>query len=123
MGFRGILHASFLVADLEVSRTFYEAVLGLEPDPARPNLGFPGLWYTLASGQQIHLLQLPNPDAGKARPTHGGHDRHVAFGVDDLDELSARLSGSGITYSLSHSGRRALFCRDPDGNALECVES
>lgn len=123
MGFGGILHASFLVADQEASRAFYEDVLGLEPDPGRPEMGFSGIWYTLESGQQIHLLQLPNPDAQTTRPEHGGHDRHVAFSVDDLGALSTRLTRSGIPYSLSRSGRRALFCRDPDGNALECVES
>ncbi|MGR9099900.1 MAG: VOC family protein, partial [Gammaproteobacteria bacterium] len=25
-------------------------------------------------------------------------------------------------YTLSKSGRQALFCRDPDGNALEILE-
>jgi len=27
-----------------------------------------------------------------------------------------------VPYTLSRSGRRALFCRDPDGNAIELVE-
>jgi glyoxylase I family protein len=32
-----------------------------------------------------------------------------------------RLNQAGVTYTLSQSGRRALFCRDPDGNALEFI--
>jgi glyoxylase I family protein len=34
-----------------------------------------------------------------------------------------KLDGSGINYNLSQTGRRALFCRDPDDNALEFIES
>jgi glyoxylase I family protein len=42
--------------------------------------------------------------------------------VDDLDRLGRRLSAARIAYTRSRSGRRALFCRDPDGNALEFIE-
>jgi extradiol dioxygenase family protein len=36
--------------------------------------------------------------------------------------LMTRLDEAGVTYTLSQSGRRALFCRDPDSNALEFIE-
>ncbi len=123
MKISAILHATFLVANLEKSRAFYEGVLGLVVDPARPNLGFPGIWYTVGSNQQIHLMLLPNPEAGSDRPVHGGRDRHVALAVDDLSELARRLEAAGTSYTRSRSGRAALFCRDPDGNALEFVET
>ncbi len=84
-------------------------------------MGFGGVWYDVASGQQIHLMQLPNPEAGIQRPVHGGRDRHVALAVDGLDALRAKLEDAGVPYTLSRSGRQALFCHDPDGNALEFV--
>jgi glyoxylase I family protein len=68
------------------------------------------------------LLQLPNPDAAAQRPEHGGRDRHVAFVVDDLQGLQTRLDVAGVPYTRSRSGRAALFCRDPDGNALEWIQ-
>ena len=117
----GILHASFLISDLTLSRAFYEEVLDLRPDPERPAMSYDGVWYDLADRQQIHLLLLPNPEAGLQRPAHGGRDRHVALAVSDLAQLIARLDQAGIAYTLSSSGRRALFCRDPDGNALEFI--
>lgn len=117
----GIHHATFLSSDLARSRLFYEGVLGLRPDPARPDMGFDGVWYDVAASQQIHLMQLPDPEAGLVRPSHGGRDRHVALGVDTLDALRAKLDEVGIPYTMSKSGRAALFCRDPDGNALEFV--
>jgi catechol 2,3-dioxygenase-like lactoylglutathione lyase family enzyme len=153
----GILHASLLSSDLARSRAFYEGVLGLQPDPSRPEMSYDGVWYNVAPNQQIHLLLLPNPEAGLPRPTHpqgvrrgckglitksgnlllnklsakltqpqqhtqhGGRDRHVALAVSDLAQLIERLNQAGVAYTLSSSGRRALFCRDPDGNALELI--
>jgi glyoxylase I family protein len=118
----GILHASFISTDLARSRSFYEGVLGLRPDPNRPEMSFDGIWYDVAAAQQIHLLLLPKPESGLHRPAHGGRDRHVALGISDLAMLVERLDQAGIDYTLSQSGRHALFCRDPDGNALELVE-
>ena len=117
----GILHASFITSDLARSRTFYEGVLGLRPNPGRPKMSYDGAWYNVASNQQIHLLLLPDPEAGLQRPAHGGRDRHVALAVADLAKLITRLDQAKIAYTLSQSGRHALFCRDPDGNALEFI--
>jgi len=117
-----IHHATFLTSDLVRSRNFYERVLGLHADAKRPQMSFDGVWYEVAPNQQIHLMLLPDPESGLQRPAHGGRDRHVAFGVTDIDELMGRLDAAGTTYTLSQSGRRALFCRDPDQNALEFIE-
>jgi len=117
-----ILHATFLTADLARARAFYEGVLGLKPDPDRPQLGYDGEWYDIAPNQQIHLMVLPDPEKGLARPPHGGRDRHVALAVSDMAKLTDGLKEAGVAYTLSKSGRRALFCRDPDANALEFIE-
>lgn len=118
-----LLHAGLLVSDLATARTFYESVLGFKPMPDRPALPYPGQWYALNGQQQLHLMQLPNPDAHSLRPEHGGRDRHIALAVTHLDTLQTRLENSGIRYTLSKSGRPALFCRDPDGNTLEFIET
>lgn len=115
-------HAGLLVSDLARARTFYESVLGLAPFPSRPDLPYPGTWYELGGGQQLHLMQLPNPDAASVRPEHGGRDRHIALATRNLDALKARLEKAGVAYTASKSGRAALFCRDPDLNTLEIVE-
>ena len=117
----GILHTSLIVADTSRSLAFYEKVLLLEIDPDRPDLGYPGAWLNVGA-QQIHLLELPNPDPVTGRPEHGGRDRHVAIAIESVDELQKSLESNGIEYTLSRSGRKALFCRDPDGNALEFIE-
>jgi len=113
-------HASLVVADTAASLKFYSGILGM-PQTARPDLGFPGAWLQLGA-QQIHLLELANPDPTTGRPAHGGRDRHIALSVSELAPVKEVLDQNGITYTLSKSGRQALFCRDPDGNALEILQ-
>ena len=118
-----ILHTSFIISDLDQSVKFYRDVLGLELDTGRPDMSFAGAWFNIGDAeQQIHLLQLDNPDPVEGRPQHGGRDRHVAFAVDDLSSLKQSFDENSISYTLSKSGRQAMFCRDPDGNALEFIE-
>lgn len=117
-----ILHTSVLVRDTKSALAFYHGVLGLPIDPARPELGYPGAWLRVGQ-QQLHLLELPNPDPITGRPAHGGRDRHTAMAVTSLAALQTALEQAGIVYTTSRSGRRALFCRDPDGNALEFIEA
>jgi glyoxylase I family protein len=114
-------HAGLIVSDLEAAAAFYEGVLGLCRD-ARPDLGFPGIFYALDGGAQLHLMQIANPYRGVALPAHGGRDRHLALAVPDLEAIRARLDAAGIDYTPSRSGRAALFCRDPDGNAIELCQ-
>ncbi len=113
-----LLHAGLIISDLDKSRAFYEDLLGLTPNPNRPDFGFPGVWYDIGINQ-IHLMAIPDPDADSIRPEHGGRDYHVALSVSDLGAVKTTLDQAGVTYSVSKSGRKALFCRDPDGNALE----
>jgi glyoxylase I family protein len=116
-----IAHASVIVSDTARALGFYHDLLGLEVDRRRPDLGYPGAWLRL-SDQQIHLLELPNPDPSVGRPAHGGRDRHTAVHVRGLGGLKLALERAGVPYTTSRSGRPALFCRDPDGNALELIE-
>lgn len=114
-------HVSLIVADTARALGFYRDLLGLATDSGRPDLGYPGAWLQVG-GRQIHLLELPNPDPAVGRPVHGGRDRHVALLVRGLDTVARRLEAAGVGYTRSRSGRQALFCRDPDGNAVELIE-
>jgi glyoxylase I family protein len=119
--FTSLHHASLIVADTDVSLKFYNGVLGLKQID-RPDLGFPGAWLQVGAAQQIHLLELVNPDPITGRPDHGGRDRHVALTVLELAPVLEALNSKGVRYTLSKSGRKALFIRDPDGNAVEIIE-
>ena len=116
-----IHHVSLVVSNTQQSVTFYTDLLGLSVNEERPELSFAGAWLDIGD-QQIHLLEVPNPDPVENRPEHGGRDRHLALAVDNLLEIEQRLKDMGATYTMSKSGRAALFCRDPDGNALELIQ-
>ena len=117
-----IHHVSLLVGDTRRALDFYHGILGLEVDESRPAMDFPGAWL-LAGSQQIHLIEIPGRARAATPAAHGGRDWHVALAVTDLEAPAAALTAHGIAYTLSRSGRRALFCRDPDGNAIELVEA
>lgn len=121
MAVLGIHHVSLLVSDTQRSLDFYHGVLGLPLDPGRPDTGFPGAWLRIGQ-QQLHLLELPQQLVTETASVHGGRDRHFALAVGDFEGLRQALEANAIPYTLSRSGRSALFCRDPDGNAVEIVE-
>ena len=119
--FLGLHHVSVLVSGTERALRFYRDLLGLLTDDSRPALGFPGAWLA-AGNQQIHLIESTAHLPAGPRVTHGGRDRHFALLVSYLESVRSRLEAGGVDYTLSRSGRLALFCRDPDGNAIELVE-
>lgn len=116
-------HVSLIVEDLNIAMAFYDELIGLDIDNSRPDLGYPGAWLTLPGEQQIHLMQLDDPDKNSSRPEHGGRDHHIAFSVSSIDDIASSLENLEMSYTRSRSGRKALFCRDPDGNALEFIEA
>ncbi|GJP32530.1 hypothetical protein CLOM_g17158 [Closterium sp. NIES-68] len=127
--FIGLHHVGILCEDLDKALDFYCGVLGLEVNDSRPNQKLPygGKWLWIGQGEgsrggMIHLMVLPNPDPTSGRPEHGGRDRHTCIEVADVAPLQAALDRAGIPYTMSQSGRPAVFCRDPDGNALEFAQ-
>lgn len=119
--YQAILHTSLIVANTKQSLKFYHTILGFSVAKNRPNLGFPGAWLDIGE-QQIHLLEVPNPDSTDNRPLHSGRDRHVAIGIASILQLVTILEKNNIPFTRSSSGRKALFCRDPDRNALEFIQ-
>ncbi|XP_047151742.1 glyoxylase I 4-like [Vigna umbellata] len=122
-GVVGMHHVGILCESLERSLDFYQNVLGLKINEARPNdkLPYRGAWLWVGS-EMIHLMELPNPDPLTGRPEHGGRDRHACIAIRDVYKLKAILDKAGIPYTLSRSGRPAIFTRDPDANALEFTQ-
>ena len=113
----GFHHSGFLVTDIERAADFYENVLGLRALP-RPDLGFPGRWYDLNNGHQLHLMSVAE------MPTHADpprHVRHIALDIADAQATEQQLREMGIVvnYGSGRAGNPQLFIRDPDGNTIE----
>ncbi|CAJ2649911.1 glyoxylase I 4 [Trifolium pratense] len=122
-GVVSVHHVGILCENLERSLDFYQNVLGLKINEARPHdkLPYRGAWLWVGS-EMVHLMELPNPDPLTGRPQHGGRDRHTCIAIRDVSKLKAILDKAGISYTLSRSGRPAIFTRDPDANALEFTQ-
>lgn len=139
-------HVNIVVTDMERSIAFYSNVLGLkrsfeallegdwietvtglcglrahcvfmETDDARVRLEL--LQYLAPTGQSLSPNSLPN--------TCGL--RHLAFTVDDIEALVARLREAGalllsdpvtVPFAVGKMGRKRLcYFHDPDGTLLE----
>lgn len=129
-----IHHVNLESKNVQATAAFYSSVLGMQQRPwAFPqNRGYlpgdPDKLALLADGRDSHSgLHLIAPDPTFAdknglihNPSVGGH---VAFQVDDLDGVIARLCAAGIPHSVTGEfaipGLRHVYVADPDGNLIE----
>ncbi len=101
------------VADPQRARAFYEGTLGLTVGSKAPN----GDWteYDLPGGGCLALFAKGNIEPSASA---GGS---IAFEVDDLDALNARLKAEGVTYmaDMVHSPVcRMSIILDSEGNSI-----
>lgn len=110
-------HASLSIADVGKSRAFYGEVLGLA-EIARPNFGFPGVWYQ-AGEIQLHLIQVPEGvDVGRAPARTNPLAHHVAFEIEDYEAARDALRAHGVEAVETGAAVGQLFVQDPDGNVI-----
>ena len=108
------LHTAILVSDLEQAEHFYGTVLGLAK--VSRSLRFPGAWYEVG-GYQLHLMVGEVP--ALFNNEKWGRNRHIAFGVTDLEAAKQQLLAHNCPLQTSASGRAAIFTQDPDSNVIE----
>lgn len=131
-------HVQLEVADLERSAEFYTKFLGLSVSERMESRK--GHMVLLSGGErhsEVTLRAAPEgdpaeredgPPAGEGGPPSGAGSAftapfQVAFEVADREafaDLFFELRKAGIpTTAVDHGVRRAVYFRDPDGNALE----
>ena len=117
---RGINHIALAVEDIPASRQFYEYVIGLKPIAVPDELKEIRAWFSIAPGQELHLL------AGRKKPVH--HDRngsHISFTIEDADAMEAYLKLQSMEYHRQErfDGVSQIYIEDPDGYVIEFNES
>lgn len=111
-------HVSFRVDDVAAALEFYVRLLGCTPID-RPDLGVPGAWLQLGD-LQVHLIQCPaSAETGTPPAVANPMACHVAFQVDDIELLRARLRRAGIEPVHGHPDLPQCFVQDPSGNVIE----
>ncbi len=111
--FQKVAFTMYPVKDAQRARAFYEGTLGLTVGSHSSS----GVWteYDLPGGGCLALFETNDIEPSAAA---GGC---VAFEVDDLDALIARLKGEGVTFKaeMIHSPVcRMSVIVDSEGNAI-----
>lgn len=123
-------HFQLTVTDLERSRAFYAGFLGL-PELPRPEFPFPGAWFSLGNGQELHIVRVPDPLWREPR-TMQIFETHIALRVPSfrgaLDKL--HIAGFHEDHPDDHplkivikthppTGYPQVYFFDPDRHLLE----
>ena len=118
---RLIDHIGLVVADVDASRRFYEAVFKVLNIPVESN-SEKHFW-----GDELFIASPDSPEAaGKLTGRH-----HIAFQASDREtvdkfhaaglEAGGRDNGAPGERANYHPGYYAAFLLDPDGNNIEAV--
>ena len=107
-----IAYVNVFVSDLDRSIEFYQAVLGLELEFSASEHGYA----SFAAGPTRLGLALAGSDQQSLVGRHTG----VGLAVADLEAEHARLSSSGVAFSMPPTrqpwGGFMAMLADPDGN-------
>jgi catechol 2,3-dioxygenase-like lactoylglutathione lyase family enzyme len=122
-------HITINVKDLEKTFSFYESILGLQRTDFVMDLGFGIIYYMmLPGGTKLELINYRTDERSlETTDTDLGIYRHVAFTVDNLDEIKKRCVAWGAKINLDRDYNQFLNCyvmlvNDPNGVEVEFVE-
>jgi catechol 2,3-dioxygenase-like lactoylglutathione lyase family enzyme len=136
-------HTSFTVSDIDRSIAFYRDQLGLEflrvdvrdPTFSQKASGIPGAVFKVAFLQapdhRLELIEYKSPPGRKLDlATNNVGCAHIAFEVDDLRGMYARLKAAGVVFASEplqiqggpNDGGWMVYLRDPDGITVELQE-
>ena len=121
-------HVLVLSDDIESTREFYCAVVGLNVG-RRPPLEFPGYWLYAGDTPCVHLAERTayvrhatslglTMDGAAGR----GPVDHIAFNASDYEAVAAKVEASGVPAvrnTVPAGGPRQFFLDDPNGVRIE----
>ncbi|TDW29319.1 VOC family protein [Cryobacterium psychrophilum] len=127
MRINGVHHIAIIASDYEVSKRFYQEVLGCRLD-AEYYRGERESWMGKLSLNGTYLIELftfPNTPPRRTGPESLGL-RHLAFEVDDVPAAREELLGKHVECEElrvdPNTHKAMFFFRDPDGLPLEIYE-
>ena len=126
-------HSAWVARDLEVTRHFYEDLLGLplvatwaeRDDNMRPGMEFAHAFFGLAEGGAIAFFQFADDadyEQWKAPTIQPNPYVHIALKVDGdaQGKIEKALRDEGIdNITIDHGWCQSLYATDPDGMLVE----
>lgn len=141
---KGVRHIGISVTNMERSLKFYRDLLGLKIERSMSESGQYIDNMLSMKNVKVNTVKLSAQDKGpilvellefKSHPktSEGKYEiskigaSHVAFTVDDLDEIYSKLTETGVKFNAppqySPDGyAKVTFCYDPDGTPVELVQ-
>jgi Lactoylglutathione lyase and related lyases len=126
MNLNKIHHIAIIASNYEVSKNFYVNLLGFEI--IRENYRKDRNSYKLdlkIGNSEIELFSMNEAPKRLTRPEACGL-RHLAFYVDNIEDVIAELNSKGIPTEPvridEYTGKKFTFFNDPDGLPLELHE-
>lgn len=120
-------HCMIRVKNLDVSLYFYQDILGMQliRKQEYPDGKFTNVFLKFESGSAIELTYNWDREIDY---TLGDAWGHFALQVENVVEAVAYLEEKGVTIKvpakkMNHGNRMLAFVLDPDGHAVELVES
>jgi len=126
MNLNSIHHIAIIVSNYEASKNFYVNILGFEI--IRENYREERNSYKLdlkIGDSEIELFFMNECPKRLTRPEACGL-RHLAFSVNNIEDVIAQLNSKGITTEPiridEYTNKKFTFFNDPDGLPLELHE-
>ena len=117
MSILGLSHFMIQAKDLKATRHFYSEVMRL---PVLRIIGTEDspqflVFKDIEISQRKDVGKTPDPDTASLL--------HIAFYVDNIEEIVEQMKKSGAKFfvpiTLNSDGSKWAMCRDPDGNRIE----
>jgi lactoylglutathione lyase len=115
-------HAAIFVTDLQVTKAFYENIIGLDTIP-EPFHDGKHAWYRLGPGISLHVIE------GATEKKAYYKNQHTCLSVASVDDFTVvlkknkivfeDLKGNKNVYSTRVDGVKQLWLQDPDGYWIE----
>lgn len=117
------LHTMVRVLDLEKSMAFYR-LLGLEETRRSDSeQGRYTLVFMAPPGQPECPVELTwNWDGDDGLPSDSRHFGHLAYEVENIYDMCARLQENGVTINRPPRDGRMAFVRSPDNVSVELLQ-
>lgn len=117
------LHTMLRVSDIEESKAFYGALLGLEERRRTENAeGRFTLVFLTAPGEEGADLELTYNWDERVDPASARNFGHLAYAVEDIYAMCARLQAAGVTINRPPRDGRMAFVKSPDGISIELLQ-